>query len=109
MPQRKAASVFPEPVGAQISVSEPEAIAGQPAACAGVGASNDAWNHFLTGSEKSSRGDFWVADVLMANLLTLPTAAKRAGTPGSGAFPTSRRSERRQNCGVPRRGPGRRR
>jgi hypothetical protein len=39
-----------------------------------VGASNDAWNHLLTGSEKGSRGDFGVADVLMANLLTLPIA-----------------------------------
>jgi hypothetical protein len=75
MPQRKAASVFPDPVGAQMRVCEPEAIAGQPAAWAGVGASNDAWNHFLTGSEKGSRGDFWVADVLMANLLTLQIAS----------------------------------
>jgi hypothetical protein len=42
MPHRKAASVFPEPVGAQISVFAPETIYGQPSSCAGVGASNDA-------------------------------------------------------------------
>ena len=42
MPQRNAASVLPEPVGAQISVLRAEAIAGQPCAWAGVGASNDA-------------------------------------------------------------------
>src|ERR671931_614236 len=37
IPYRKAASVFPEPVGAWISVCSPEAIAGQPSSCAGVG------------------------------------------------------------------------
>ena len=77
MPQRNEASVLPEPVGAQISVCAPEAIAGQPAAWAGVGASNDASNHLRTGSEKGSRGDSWVADVLIANLLTLPTVSSR--------------------------------
>src|SRR3954454_23709424 len=71
IPQRNEARVFPEPVGAQIKVCEPDAIAGQPAAWAGVGASNDAWNHLRTGSEKGSRGDFWVAGVAMANLPTL--------------------------------------
>src|SRR5213595_3232859 len=35
-----AASVLPEPVGAWISVFAPEAITGQPCACAGVGAAN---------------------------------------------------------------------
>src|SRR5689334_6807781 len=77
MPQRKDARVLPEPVGAQISVCLPEAIAGQPAACAGVGASNEASNHRWTGSENGSRGDFGVAGVLMANLLTL-----QMGSPG---------------------------
>jgi hypothetical protein len=37
-----------------------------------VAASNDASNHFLTGLEKGSRGDFGVVDVLMPNLPTLP-------------------------------------
>ncbi len=49
MPQRKAASVLPEPVGAQIRVCSPEAIAGQPCACAGVGASKEASNQRRTG------------------------------------------------------------
>jgi hypothetical protein len=44
IPQRKALRVLPDPVGAQISVFAPDAILGQPAACAGVGASNDASN-----------------------------------------------------------------
>ncbi len=47
MPARKAASVLPEPVGAQTSVSRPRGMRGQPAACASVGApkrrSNQAW------------------------------------------------------------------
>ena len=45
---RKAASVLPEPVGAAISVSRPEAISGQPSACASVGASNRRWNQART-------------------------------------------------------------
>ena len=77
MPQRKLARVLPEPVGAQIRVWAPEAMAGQPLAWAGVGSSNEASNHFLTGPEKGSRGDFGVADVLMANLLTLQTGPGR--------------------------------
>ena len=40
MPYRNAASVFPEPVGAWISVWPPAAIAGQPSAWAGVGPAN---------------------------------------------------------------------
>lgn len=45
MPERKAASVFPEPVGAWTSTWPPFAIAGQPRDCAGVGASNVRSNH----------------------------------------------------------------
>ena len=41
MPQRKADSVLPEPVGARISVCSPLAMAGQPCACAGVASGND--------------------------------------------------------------------
>ena len=44
MLHRNALSVLPEPVGAQISVFSPLAILGQPATCAGVGASHDASN-----------------------------------------------------------------
>src|SRR5512136_988692 len=38
MAARKAASVFPEPVGAASSTSRPAAMAGHACACAGVGA-----------------------------------------------------------------------
>ena len=37
IPQRNEARVFPEPVGAQISVCAPEAIAGQPRSLGGRG------------------------------------------------------------------------
>ena len=56
IPHRKALSVLPEPVGAQISVFAPEAIAGQPSACAGVGASNEASNQRRVRSLKASSG-----------------------------------------------------
>jgi hypothetical protein len=42
---RKAASVFPEPVGAHTSTCSPRAIAGHACACAGVGAANASSNH----------------------------------------------------------------
>ena len=42
IPQRNAARVLPEPVGAQISVFAPVAMTGQPAVCAGVGPAKDA-------------------------------------------------------------------
>src|SRR5215208_3363736 len=67
IPHRKAASVFPEPVGAQINVLEPAAIFGQPSSWAGVGASKEAWNHFRTGAEKGSRTGFAVAFRSVAN------------------------------------------
>ena len=37
MATRNAAKVLPDPVGAAIKVSVPEAMAVQPSACAGVG------------------------------------------------------------------------
>jgi hypothetical protein len=40
MHAKKAASVFPLPVGAAISVCSPAMIAGQPATCASVGPAN---------------------------------------------------------------------
>jgi hypothetical protein len=55
MPQRKLASVFPEPVGAQISVLAPSEIASQPPAWAGVGPSKEASNQRLTGSLNGAR------------------------------------------------------
>jgi choline dehydrogenase len=53
---RKAASVFPDPVGAWISTCSPLAIAGQPSACAGVGALKARSNHSLVRGEKTSSG-----------------------------------------------------
>ena len=44
MHQRNPVSVLPLPVGASSSVLSPRAMAGQPCACGGVGASNDASN-----------------------------------------------------------------
>ena len=66
MHQRKAASVLPEPVGAQMRVCEPLEIAGQPSACACVG------------SAKAERNQSWVAD------------AKGASGSGRGAAATER-------------------
>ncbi len=45
---RKAASVFPEPVGAAISVSRPERIASQPRTWGTVGAPNRSANQLAT-------------------------------------------------------------
>ncbi len=41
-------SVFPDPVGAQISVCSPAAMCGQPCTWAGVGSGNEAANHSPT-------------------------------------------------------------
>ena len=56
IPQRKAASVFPDPVGAQIRVLAPATIFGHPIAWAGVGSANDASNQRLTGSLNAVSG-----------------------------------------------------
>ena len=47
-PHRKAASVLPDPVGAEIRTCSPVAIAGQACAWAGVGAANARANQSLT-------------------------------------------------------------
>ncbi len=47
---RNAASVLPEPVGAAISTSLPDWIAGHASACAGVGAGKVRPNHADTAS-----------------------------------------------------------
>ena len=52
--QRKADSVFPEPVGATTSVCSPELMALQAAACAGVGAANAPVNQARVAGEKRS-------------------------------------------------------
>jgi hypothetical protein len=56
IPQRKLASVLPEPVGAQINACAPLEIASQPPVCAGVGPSKDDSNHRRTGAENGSIG-----------------------------------------------------
>ena len=57
-PHRKAARVFPEPVGDRISVFSPDEIAGQPCACGGVGSTNDVSNQVRTGTEKGASASF---------------------------------------------------
>ncbi len=79
MPQRKAARVLPDPVGAEISVFAPEVINGQPCAWAGVGASKEASNQRLTGSENGVRGDSALCLERVANPLSLRS---RPGIPG---------------------------
>jgi len=54
MPERNAASVLPEPVGAWMSTLEPLAIAGQPSSCAGVGAAKERSNQARVFSEKEA-------------------------------------------------------
>ena len=51
IPHKKAANVLPEPVGDKINVFSPDEIAGHPAACGGVGDSNDVSNHSFTDGE----------------------------------------------------------
>ncbi len=56
MPQRNAASVLPEPVGALISVCSPEAIAGHACACAAVGSAKARVNQSRTCGVKGASG-----------------------------------------------------
>ena len=56
--ERKAVSVFPDPVGAWINTSEPVAIAGQPSRWAGVGPANALANQARVAGEKASRQRF---------------------------------------------------
>ncbi len=53
---RKAAKVFPEPVGAAISACRPDWIAGHARSCAGVGAANALRNQAATAGWKLSSG-----------------------------------------------------
>ena len=53
---RKAASVFPDPVGAETSTLSPAAIAGQAWACASVGRSNERVNQSLTRGSNDASG-----------------------------------------------------
>src|SRR6476619_2118976 len=69
MHQRNAVSVLPLPVGARMSVDSPRAIAGQPSACGGVGASKEALNHSRTGEWKRSSGDLFAVFMLLREQL----------------------------------------
>ena len=48
-------SVLPQPVGAQMSVWAPPAMAGQPCTWAAVGSGNDVANHSRTAGENPAR------------------------------------------------------
>src|SRR4051812_5228799 len=98
IPHRKAASVLPEPVGAQISVCAPEAIFGQPSACAGVGAANEASNQRLTASENSSSADLPVVFASVANPPILRRAELGPRARSSGRRITPRDREPRVSC-----------
>ena len=62
MAARKAASVFPEPVGARRRVWLPAAMGGQPSSWAPVGATKLVSNHARVGGEKRSRTVPAIAD-----------------------------------------------
>src|SRR3954470_3587965 len=53
---RKAANVFPVPVGDTIRAFSPRSITGHAANCAGVASSNFSANHFVTGELFSGNG-----------------------------------------------------
>jgi hypothetical protein len=55
MAERNAARVFPEPVGARMSVDSPRTIAGHPRAWARVGFPNVARKYARVGSAKDLR------------------------------------------------------
>ena len=55
--QRKAARVFPLPVGERMSACSPRAITGQPRACGAVGRANDWANQSRTEGRKSESGE----------------------------------------------------
>jgi hypothetical protein len=55
MHHKKAANVFPVPVGARIKVVSPRAIAGHPETCGKVGVAKTASNHARTAGWKMPR------------------------------------------------------
>src|SRR5881628_599118 len=55
-PQRNAASVLPDPVGALMRTCSPVAIAGQACSCTGVGASKARSNHSRTAGVNTESG-----------------------------------------------------
>ncbi len=75
MPQRNAARVLPEPVGAQIRALAPPAIASHPPAWAGVGPSKEASNQRLTGALNGASGSD--AAVVFASVANPPILRSR--------------------------------
>ena len=69
-PIRNAASVLPEPVGAQSSVCAPDAIAGQPCSWAGVGPSGNA-----SANQDAVAGEKRSVSVAAISAVSLPSAA----------------------------------
>src|SRR5664279_3223756 len=90
MPQRKLASVLPEPVGAQINALAPPEIASQPPAWAGVGPSKEASNQRRTaGLNGASGSDFVPRFGLAVNPPILRRREKRPGPMGRFGEPSS--------------------
>ena len=75
---RNAASVLPDPVGAQMSVCSPAAMAGQPCAWAAVGAAKDAPNQSRVAGCEAASG-------AMSGAARRPVAA-RGGVTGSASI-----------------------
>ena len=75
MPQRKEASVLPDPVGAQISALSPSEIASQPPTWAGVGPSKEASNQRLVAAENGASGS---DAVVLFDLVANPSILRRS-------------------------------
>jgi hypothetical protein len=68
---RKAASVFPDPVGATTNAESPRASAGQAISCAGVGSANVSRNQVPASVPRTAS--------LMIRIVRRPTDRARAG------------------------------
>src|SRR5438552_7612873 len=82
METRKAARVLPEPVGAEISVSRPEVISGQPRAWASVGAWNLRWNQVRTAGWNKGR----VSSVINMRAVVAPLVPREPQNERHGAW-----------------------
>ena len=78
MADRKAARVFPEPVGAAISVCPPARIAGQPSRCGAVGSPSLAENHLSTAGWKGTGN---VTAAILSNRNLDLVASRESGHP----------------------------
>ena len=76
MPQRKAASVFPDPVGDKISVFSPDAILGHPNRCGGVASAKEVSNQARTGAEKGFSGSAGTSITVLATGNDIPGRPK---------------------------------